>query len=165
MRIRTQSMILVDTSSGEQHELGRLRPLWNVWSSDSRYLWCCTQPEKPEEREWQVLDVESMSVVAAIGPEQLKGQSIAWVRFTAKGDRALLSTWRRVGLGDKSRTRHIWVAQPDGTGLEYLGKYEGHVLGWTHDGDLLIWNRESDGSIVRLEPDTGEERVIFAPPQ
>jgi len=153
-------MLLVDIVTGTIHSFTNLVPRHQGWSPDGRYLWCHTSFESPGESVLRVLDTDKLAVVRSIGPKDLHGQSALGGYFSPRGDRVYLSGHY---LKEKSpaRSRYAWIANPDGTGLKYLGKLEGSMIGWTYDGDLLIWKHETDGSIVRLDPNTGRERVIY----
>ncbi|MEN6304375.1 MAG: hypothetical protein ABFD96_16700 [Armatimonadia bacterium] len=53
---------------------------------------------------------------------------------------------------------HLWLLNPDGSGLRDLGEQQGEVLGMAPDGRVIIWDRER--SFTSYDPRTGERRHI-----
>jgi len=157
-------MVLMELENQQMHYFDDLQPVYDSWLPDGRHLWCRTVMGSPRRRDYvlKLLDLEQMSIVRTISRDNLDGQIPSYTRISPRGDRMYVMSFD-VDEHAKRKDRHVWTAKPDGADLRTVGKVDREILGWTHDGGLVIWGRGTDQAIMRLDLDSGEKRVIFAP--
>ncbi len=154
---RVAPLLLLDTKIGASQEFVELSTFPSQWSPDGRYLWCVSSASTKGAIQLRVLDTTTMT---ASDDLELAGQALLWRHFSPKGERVYLATAHPRSDPSK-RTEDSWVAKTDGTGLRSLGKLSGRVIGWTHDGDLLVFDKSAGGSVARFNPDTRAERLLY----
>jgi hypothetical protein len=141
------------------------------WSPDSRYLWCHTPAPPSLSAALHVIDVTNFIEVATLGPAQLGGLSPRWVWFSPRGDWALLTASKIGREYAHSREVQLFTARPDGIGVRPWAEIKGseEILGWTWDGEVLLCDVGEKGAgptrLIRLNPQTGAQRVIYPPPR
>jgi len=157
-------MILVDLTSGRMHYFDDFSPGPEGWTPDGSHIWCKKHAysEDIRKQELKLLDLNTAQTVHTIGCAELDGQIPWYISISPQGDRMYVTSYDADERG-KRKDRHVWTAKPDGTDLRMVAKVDGDILGWTHDGDLLVWKLMPENTIARLDLDTGEKRVIFAP--
>ncbi len=162
---RAHRMVLVDLTSGRMHYFDDFWPSREGWTPDGNHIWCNKRAYGKDirEQEMNLLDLNTAQTVRTIGCAELDGQVPSYINISPRGDRMYVMSYDLDAHG-KQKDRYVWTAKPDGADLRVVAKVDGEILGWTHDGHLVIWDRYADGTaIVRLDLDTGETRVLFAP--
>jgi len=160
-------MDLLDLETCQEHYFDDLSPGHEGWTPDRKHIWGLRPPSgkgSGGNQQLKLVELRTAQTVHTIGCAELDGQVPAAISIAPQGDRMYVISWDLDERG-KQRDRYVWTAKPDGSGLRMVAKVDGaEILGWTHDGSLVIWNSYADGrTIVRLDLESGEQRVIFAP--
>ncbi len=162
---RTYRMILRDLTSGQAHYFDDLSPVYRGWTPDGKHIWTLRPPSADGSRRnerLKLVDLRAAQIVRTIGDSELNGQMPSLVSISPRGDRMYVLSYN-LDERDKYNNRYVWAAKPDGSDLRMVGKVDGSLEGWTHDGDLVIRSRATNRPLIRLDLDTGKQRVILAP--
>lgn len=158
--LQPSDLLLIDIGSGAVQALGNLGA--SLYGQAPGYLWCRAPASYTLRRKLAVVDTTVPAVVAEVGPEQLGGLLPSGATVSPRGD---LVYFTASGARDTPQAgqRVAYVAHFDGTGLRSLGAPpDGLLAGWTHDDKLILWSGKEGRTIVRFDPATGRQDVVFA---
>lgn len=126
-----------------------------AWSADDRYLWVHLRRPSMQLR---VLDTETQSFVATIGPKQLGGGRPYGVWAEPQHRRVIFAA----SAGKEFRAqRTYWSADISGKDLRKIGTLTASMWGVSNEGKLVM---NDETTVFLLDPETLEKRVLLELP-
>ena len=165
-RDRPTGLFLLDIDNGAVTGLPGLYYNRGLGITGGRYLWCAVLAPAPA-RAWSSwthvrVDLESRQITARIGREQVGGLRPGTPRVSPAGDLLWFFADPANGNPNEYGPFTLFLAHADGSGLRSLGPAPGAgLVGWTYD-DQLIFSDEKAGTILRLDPATGQRKVLYS---